>query len=300
MNLAHLITLIQNGVASGLVPESVEYSKIGDLYWVNVVQQSTDALISDRVFTGFDVDYATALSKAISEKIEREAFQAGLDQGVDSCQTKRSDGFAAYPRFLSNPETKVREAALNEAIERYVWATWWDDTEIKFDHQILDPSELGLGSPLFEDLQAKLKINRLHLISPRFSRFSEKEALIFVAELENGVLTGGACGDRSDRQGTILRGMAELYRHGLVLVQNKKMPAELSFYEQRLLFLASSKGLENFNQRLAIQGSKEVILPDFAFDEVIPHANSKTHLVHRCLFKNQPPFVGGDLERMCL
>jgi hypothetical protein len=305
MRLSNLISTTKAAFGDDRVPEGVEYCKIGNLFWVNIVQERSKALISDMIFSGFDRSYLTALNKAISEKIEREAFQEGANIAHFACRTQRSDGFAAMPTFLEGSRNLVREAALNEAIERYVWATWWDEPEIAFEHEIIEDFQhrhfqLGEAADLFAALREKIEVTRLHIIKPRFSGFPGKELVIFVAELPDGVLTGGACGNLGDQSKTAVRAMSELFRHGLVLIQRKQNPKVLSLYEKRLLYFASHAGLTTFRRRISQGGRRQIILPGLSIDEIIPHERSSTHHVHRCLFNHQPPFIGGAIERMCL
>lgn len=305
MNAADLIPLLKNGLIAGGKAESVEACRVRDVYWFNIAGESTESLISDLVFSGFDVRPEVAFSKAVSERIERMAFKSGLERGLKSCQTERSDGFAAFPRFDVSASAKARASALNEAIERFVWATWWDNAEIAYeietrsDWSILE-CELGPAGNMLLELRDELDLRRLHLIRPSFSGFPGKEVIIFVAELATGVITGGACGDSSENISTFLRAASELFRHGLVLVQNQPQPEELSLYERRLLYFASAPGIATFRRRITQKGTTSLELPILSIDEEIPHEFSKSHVVHRCLFEGQPPFVGGDVARMCL
>jgi len=248
----------------------------------------------------------TTLKQGVSEKVEREAFLSGYRRGLRSCLTERSDGFAAHPLTSVRAKNLAREAALNEALERFVWATWWDHEPVAYSvqtHEIAPgiEKEIGIAGGMLLELEKRLPMRRLNIIAPNF-QFSTggKEVLILVAETESGVITGGACGDRGDREKTLLRAAAELVRHALVLVQGKTRVGSFSFYEKRLLYFASPEGREKFRKRLSVQGSETILLPELSIDEEVSHSGENSHVVYRCLFRDQPPFVGGALERMCL
>jgi hypothetical protein len=304
MSLVSLLSNLSSAMNSGERPEALEYCQIGGQFWVNLIGKSTDEAISEKIASGFDKSYVVAVEKAISEKLERQAFLNGRDEGLTICQTERSDGFAALPKNIPNAIDLVRENALNEAIERFVWAKWWDDSSTHHLHQIIErhtySAFLGESEAFIEELAKNIEIQKLHLIMPHFISSEDKELLIFVLELKGGVITGGACGLKNDRQTTINRGMSELFRHGLVLVQNPVGKDQQSFYEKRLRFFASTEGLKLFQERLQKTGSSIVELPKLRFDSTFSHPAEKTHIVHRCLFEGQPSFVGGSLERMCL
>ena len=124
--------------------QNIEHAKISNFHWFNIIQTKEDRLISDKAFTGIDLDPATALAKANSEMIERKVFSIGHGLGLESCQTERSDGFAAYPKKMGLLSVeKARENALAEAIERYAWANWWDDRDISYSHKTYSLSEFN-------------------------------------------------------------------------------------------------------------------------------------------------------------
>ena len=56
--------------------QNIEYSKVADFYWFNLIQTKEDRLITDRTFTGFDRKPELALAKATSECVERNSFSA--------------------------------------------------------------------------------------------------------------------------------------------------------------------------------------------------------------------------------
>lgn len=308
MSNAALIQHVYQTFSGANTPEGFEYAQIGAVYWVNLVQRKTTELITDQIYSGFDTNFSVATSKAISEKTEREAFQYGFDNGDKSCQSERSDGFAVMPRSQANAQVIACENALNEAIERYVWATWWDNKEVYFKHETFKLSDLSIDAfgpalDLLNELSKKIDIVNLHLITPQIANAADRELLIYVAELKNGVITGGACGNPNDRQKTNLRAISELFRHGLVLVQNPGVTSAgdaATFYEKRLFYFASTEGHKKFYDRINQLGTVAVTLPKLAIDTEISHPKDKNFVAYRCLFENQPPFVGGGLDRMCL
>ncbi|MEQ1665165.1 MAG: hypothetical protein ABL927_07310, partial [Bdellovibrionales bacterium] len=209
------------------------------------------------------------------------------------------------PTSFENATMQARENALCEAIERYAWAKWWDEEKTKYlisNLDLLDRSYWGESYSLVEKIKSILDIEQIIEINPKFTPYDDKELIILVAHIKNhGVVTGGACGDRTVRAKTLARASGELFRHILAakkILDQKATPA--SFYEKRLAYLFSSNGLKQFNNRVSIQGQNPIILPELIIDEEIPHSYSEIVSVYRCLFKDQPPFVGGLLERMCL
>ena len=305
MSLKKLVQDLQRNSSQLKDIQSIEYSKIASFYWFNLIQNKENRLITDRTFTGFDVQPATALAKATSEYIERQSFSNGHKMGLKSCSTKRSDGFAAYPKLGlcdRTSQVKARENALNEAIERYAWATWWDDLNISFEYSEFSLEGFEAAYPvhgkIISEISSQKNIVKIHIIRPEFHNYDEHSLCIIVAEFYDGIVTGGACGKLEDQTNIMTRALSELLRHALVLIQNKEKPDHLSLYEERLLYFGSPVGKQSFFERLTHVGSKKVVFPKLCIDEKIPAIES--HSVHRCLFKDQPPFIGGAIERMCL
>ena len=191
---------------------------------------------------------------------------------------------------------------MSEAIERFAWATWWDDINISFDHTefLLEDFQLKypIQSKILYEINVQKKIQKIHIIQPKFQNYTDHTLYIVVVEFDDGIVTGGACGKLGDEDSIMTRAVSELLRHALVLIQNKPKPQTLSLYEERLLFYGSQDGKKSFYKRINNHGNKKIIFPDLAIDEKIPSVDS--HSVHRCLFINQPPFIGGAIDRMCL
>lgn len=305
MSLKTLVQSLQKTKTQFKNIQDIEYSKIADFYWFNLIQTKEDRLITDRTFTGFDHKPEVALAKATSECVERNSFSAGHKQGLMSCNTERSDGFAAYPNIgidSDSAPSKARENALDEALERFAWATWWDDVDVSYVHKTLSIDDFAAQyfecSKVLSEIHDQIPIVKIHVIRPDFKNYSDHLLNILVVEFKNGVVTGGACGNVANDVGVMTRAISELLRHALVLVQNKVKPVELSFYEKRLLYYGSPDGKQSFYKRLRYLGCKKINFPVLAIDEKIPSVDS--HSVHRCLFENQPAFIGGAVERMCL
>ncbi len=292
----------------GLVAKNIEFTQVGSFYFANLFSYQHSLIITDTVFTGFASEPKLALSKAISEMIERKAFEAGYENGVPACQSQHSDGFAAFPRRSGSnedPLRKVREIALNEATERYVWATWWDKkTEAQIQTIPFDEIRSMLGDAAFAllgSLNQYCEYKEIIRIRPTVVN-SDNYTILFFVRLKNaGFISGGAC-DSTLFEATS-RALSELYRHGLAWVlSQKKNLRPATFYEKRLILFASGNKNELVFETIhsSLRSSAEIKLPRLIFDTEISHSLSDMYICYRCLFENQPPFVGGDLARLCL
>lgn len=283
------------------MPKRIDLSKIGNRYWCVASDFEIDSIsvMNEDVTTGFSNDKETSVLKALSERTERKAFLNGFKENVLSCQTERSDGFAAMPDGLA--AERVRQNALNEAIERYAWAYWWDNTEIAFSKtEISEDSFLIQDSEYLKDVFKKLEIEQLFVVEPKISNQGKVVKILFAKMKGSGFVSGGACGQTSESQEVFLRSFDELYRHGFAYKRSLAKKIEVaSFYEKRLQFFASGLGNQIVADRLNIFGEKEIVLPTLKIDDAIP-SPFQGFKVHRCYFEDQPPFVGGALERLCL
>jgi len=284
-----------------LMPKRIDLSKIGERYWCVVSDYDADffSVINEDVTTGFSNEKETAVLKALSERAERKAFIQGFRYNLSACQTERSDGFAAMPSCIDR--NVVRQNALNEAIERYVWAYWWDHIEIAYEKTEVDwDSQVIQNSAYLKEAFLKLDLEKIFIIEPRVFKTEKAVVILFAQVRDRGFISGGASSLRSNGQEIFLRAFDELFRHGFAYGRSfeKNIHAK-SFYEKRLQFFAS--GLGNFivEDRLNIAGTKEIVLPDLKIDSEVPSLLQGFN-VHRCYFENQPPFVGGNLERLCL
>jgi hypothetical protein len=73
-----------------------------------------------------------------------------------------------------------------------------------------------------------------------------------------------------------------------------------SFYQRRLYHFGTGNGREIIQSRLSQQGREPITLPGLKFDEEVSYAHSDLVYVHRCLFHNQPVFIGGAIDRLCI
>lgn len=284
------------------LPKHLDVSKIGGRYLISSYDDLASEIVSESVFTGMSNSKETATLKSLTEKVERTAIRDGARNGLKSCQTERSDGLACLPRIYPLAPKLARENALNEAIERFAWATWWDDPSVSFEILNYFPKFENLknyGTLL--EMQREAGFESPFCISPKISD-EDKVVVILIAKLESGgFVSGGACGNHHQFEEVFMRGLDELFRHAMgatKMKQNNLTPS--TFYESRLEYFASGKGDELVKKRLTTNGSKSVELPILQIDEEVPHRFDHDFVVHRCLFENQPPFVGGALERLCL
>src|SRR5258708_2134797 len=118
--------------SNSILPKKIDITKVGSRYWVSSYDKLASEIVSESIYSGMSNSKEIATLKAFTEKIERMAFSEGWRRGLKSCQTERSDGFACLPRTYLEAEKQVRENALNEAIERYAWANWWDNDSVAF------------------------------------------------------------------------------------------------------------------------------------------------------------------------
>lgn len=283
-------------------PKHVDVTKLGSRYWVACYDNKNETIVMDDLSTaGFASDPKLALLKSLSEKVEREAFRSGHKKGIKACLTDRSDGFAAYPKFDSDADHKVRESALSEAIERFVWSSWWDDESIEFDTSMIPHlSQSDEVRNYLKQVMTECQLGEIFVVQPKVIQLNGKHVTILFGHLKSGgFISGGACGEDIDQ--TLLRALDELLRHGLALTKLKNVDQnKLSFYEKRLAYFGFGQGNHLVSRRLSQKGNKSIHLPELEIDQPIETEYQNIYLVYRCLFKNQPPFIGGELERMCL
>lgn len=279
----------------GLLPKEIELSPFSDFYFSNILLKEHLSVISESVVCGFDRDPEFAVLKSFSEYIEALSFQKGAAIGLASCKTERSDGFAAFPTFEINHKATARDNAFAEAVERYVWSTWWDQPDIKFQTETVQATE----HRLLLELSGIIELESVVLVKPEFLPRQDLELCIYIAFLsDGGVISGGACGRRGHNEA---RAMSELVRHGLAAQKFKSsQAAPRTFYEQRLSFFLSDDGEALVRTKLEKPGTSAVRLPKLLIDTEVPSVAPESFYVHRCLFEDQPPFVGGDLKRFCL
>lgn len=287
------------------LPKKIEISRLGRAVLASAFDEDPKETISESVFSGMDPDPSVAVLKALVERCERNAFRSGYESGSPSCLTARSDGFAAFPvGAAKNAKSIARRNAYHEAIERYVWAKWWDDPS--FAHTAIPHTNFTSLSPslsLIRPHHAMTPFESVYEIHPEIEGHPELKVVVLFAFMRSGgVISGGACERASDIDRARFRALAELSRHALAAhrIQADKRSAT-TFYERRLMFFAADpRGQELAMKRISAKGTRKVLLPDLEIDEPISHQLGDLVAVHRCLFKDQPPFVGGMLERLCL
>jgi hypothetical protein len=290
----------------GALPLNIELTSVADGFFASVFDHVSSDIISEEVSIGFDASPALASLKGVVEFLERRAFHSGHKGGLASCQTDRSDGFAAFPLSLrSRRQAKkiARANAYNEALERYCWATWWDSPSVKY--QLLPATHFlnrgSLTEKIIEAAGALVAFETLRVVLLEPSNSSQVVVVLLSETSDGGFVTGGAAGERSDLQTVLQRAAAELYRHCLALerMRNSGTRGE-SFYQRRLAYFGFGDGAEQVRRRLSYHGQMPIELPPLLIDQEIPQSQSDIVYVHRCLFQNQPPFVGGDLGRLCI
>jgi hypothetical protein len=301
--------LLRELSARDVAPNNLQLTPVAGGFFASVFDNGdVDDVISERVCTGFARTPALAALKGVVERLERAAFYEGSRAGLASCQTKRSDGFAAFP-FPSQTQRKpsakstARQHAYNEAVERYAWAKWWDQRDIghdRFPPEVSFPRN-DLCFRLLDAARRELPIDRFEIVVPHIEAAAGTGLGIIIAHLENrGTATGGAVGCL-DKSVVWERAAAELFRHCLAIQRMFKLGSfGTSFYQKRLHFFGSGQGHELVAARLSYRGNQRVQLPILKFDEEVRYAHSDLVCVHRCLFDNQPPFMGGNIERLCI
>ena len=300
--------LVEQLKAKKAMPKKMEMAQLGAFTLISAYDEKDSEMISESATMGMDTSHNLALVKCLAEMAERRAFGEGFKMGLKTCQTEFSDGFAAYPRAFAlcdNSRAMARDKAFQEAVERYVWATWWDNEE--YTHKIDEYAPLApMTKALLEKIDELTPVKKLVEVHPHFESEERLILPIFFAFLENGgVITGGACGVANEGTLTRQRAMGELFRHSLGLYRHlaKKIKPQ-TFYEKRLAWFGSGQGDDLIQERLyPKQGGvflRPIELPPLAIDSEVPHSLDDIFVVYRCLFQNQPPFIGGKLERMCL
>lgn len=305
MNQDLALSFIKEIKGQGLVVPQIEISKLGGLSFASVFTERPTEVMANSASAGVDYNSDLAITKALVEHFERQVFSEGIAIGNPVCFRRHSDGVAAYPRSKINADTQARENAYCEALERYVWARWWDDHSVGHTRTFFENSEFFCNEKFritIEDLNKIISLDSISVIEPFFEE-SQNDVLILFAAVKNfGYISGGAAGPTDNRDEIFLRGLAELIRHGIALsrfIETKQSPK--TFYEKRLLLFGLGHGNESVNERLQNISNNNLKLPSLEFDNVIESKKySGLITTHRCLFKDQPPFVDGDLERLCL
>lgn len=297
MNFAELVVVLDQ---KKLLPKNILHSEFENIHIYNVFDERKISLIENDVQVGFSENEEIAFSKALSEYFERKAYREYVRKNDPSSLKNGSDGFAAYPMLLEAGRVKkiARENAFCEALERYVWANWWDN--------ISSQTKIKTSTKFFEKIVSKIgemiNIENVQIICPAFSQYEKYEVVIIFLKIKNkGYITGGAAGLKSNIDGIIERASSELLRHALAVCRSEAERIEPNtFYEKRLISFSSGRYNNLVMTRLDSKSTQQVVVPELEYDEEIVHSIQEYYYIHRCLFYKQPPFVKGDLLRLCL
>lgn len=287
------------------LPKNIELAQIGPVFLASIFDEVRSDIITESVFTGMDVDPDLAVLKGLVEMAERTAYANGKDDGLISCKTERSDGFAAFPYgVLRETHEAARKNAYFEAVERFAWATWWDNKNIGHRcEEILFDESIESSHSILKQMPEILPVKSVYRITLEIENRKDAVVAIYFAFLEPyGVISGGAAGSSHDIESVNFRATCELLRHGLAIRKIKTSNSNpATFYEKRLAhFGLTQSGTDAALTRINHQGRDAILLPKLTIDEQVPHSLDELVTVHRCYFENQPPFIGGDLERLCL
>jgi hypothetical protein len=303
MSKTSVATFIQEIKQQGIEIPKLQISSLGGLHFVSAFDGDPKGIMVNEVAAGVDYDADTAVTKSLVEFYERKVFSEEIRNQNPICLRRHSDGIASYPAKIENCFELAKENALAEATERFVWAKWWDDHEIQFSTQKIEESIFWENSQFrgtLADFRKIISIDSLKIIEPKVKNTNFK-VIILLAEIDGlGFITGGAAG--LSEITVFIRAFSELARHGVGLsrfIKTKQEP--MTFYEKRLLYFGLGEGNKAVNERLSLRSRTAVDLPDLEIDHRIK-SNLYDSIIatHRCLFQNQPPFVDGPLERLCL
>jgi hypothetical protein len=305
MNQDLAVSFVRQIKEQGLVVPKLEISSLGGLSFVSAYNEKPQTIMANDASAGVDYNPDLAITKALVEYFERQVFAEGIQAKNPICARDHSDGVAAYPVSEANAKLQARENAYCEALERFVWAKWWDDTSIGHTAGSIEESRFWDNIKLRMTIEASrelLPIENITLIEPFFENRKYSVIIIFASIKGRGYISGGAASPAENRNQIVIRALAELIRHGIALVrfiETKRQPE--TFYEKRLLYFGMGQGNQLVDSRLKRTTKTVLKLPDLEFDDEIRSERIKNLIVaHRCLFIGQPPFVDGDLERLCL
>lgn len=291
--------------AVGLMPKFIDITEISPSHVIaNVYYEDDGRAISQKIATGLASSRGVAIQIALTEWVERHAFIEAAGRNEDFGAITRSDGIAAFPHLFPGlrvyAKSKARINALSEAFERFVWATWWDNEEI--GHHITNLPAEWHDHPLIKACHQFIPHSHTKIVSPWVTGESKLNLYILIASLANGGLAvGGAAGPTAHIHPTLERASSELLRHTIAIHKLRTgVPGPGDLYDQRLSFFASPDGQDLVNQRLSQTKGEKITIPPLLTDRELQHKASSFVYVHRCLFKDQPQFLGGKLERFCI
>lgn len=280
-----------------LAPKNIQVAKWNDWCMVSIYDYLNSNFISESVAMGIDKDENVAALKAISEYCEKRISKFSVDE--NNKISERSDGRAAFPVIYMSKEKSIelcRRNAFNESVERFSWATWWDNDEVFYYLK-----ETDYFDEEYTDLKKEFDIEYINeIIIPTDCDIA---VLIILVKLKKyGYVTGGSAGClRQEKNGIYARAFGELLRHLLTFKEIQVTRNEdLSFYENRLKGFASGQWNKLVSSRIALKGSKIIKLPDLLIDKEIKHDFMNFITLYRCYFVGQPPFMGGEVNRLCI
>lgn len=295
--------------ARGVTFGGVEVVPFGNSFFeVNLRHGSEKIpLMNSNAEAGVDRNMHVATLKALSEFFERNAWRKGKEQGLASCPGG-TDGFAAFPKHLFPrwySRMRAREAAYTEALEHFAKAVWWDNVSVPFysETHSLDSAIHAFPNiaPFFLACATVSQNGKIQVVKPRIDSTQYEVTLLLWWFDDGGVTMGGACGRTGRSSHTLVRAASELFRHVLAVSRAKQgAHSPQNSYDQRLVFFGSDAGSCAVRSRLQQQGTETLKIPKLALDAEISHEHQDLAVVWRCLFKDQPEFLSGPVERFCL
>jgi hypothetical protein len=306
MRLLKMLRVLRHRQAS---PKAINLTHHADLYFAAV----TDS--EDHVFLDPSGGYAAALTpnrallKSLVEYMERRAYFSDGTTPGHPLATAGIDGTASFPLVFISRKAAIRRArdnAIAEATERFVWATWWDSSDIRAEIERITRSDLTARFPrstkLLREINAMTPFQRVIIVRPSFIGPVGVDVFIFFLLLDSGGLVcASSAGVPDDREETAFRAAVELFRHSHAVKEMlNQTQAPTSLYEKRLEYFGSGRGNSVFEQRLAATGTRCLELPSLVMDQEAPHSQADILYIHRCLFHNQPEFLSGPVSRLCI
>jgi hypothetical protein len=228
--------------------------------------------------TGSDATAAVARHKAISEALERWAYDttyrgaARARYGFDADPT--SAGMAAFPGLVSTP---ARRAAFDEAVERASLLAW--------SHRLLASK---LRATRWPDINAV----ELEPVAGRTC------AILFRRNEAGFYAYGHAAGASFEQAGA--RALVELGRNELVLGRSLRAAAAeggqpANLFERRCIYFSTTAGHESFLSRINACAAGRFRQPELLVDTEIEGPWSAYATVWRVLFR---PSVEGYLREL--
>ncbi|MFO0453272.1 MAG: hypothetical protein ACK52I_32195 [Pseudomonadota bacterium] len=251
----------------------------------HIFHPQIQGISSEDIYGGTAKVKEIAISKAVSEFVERQAFYEKSRTDVISDST----GFSARPRSsrISLAKTKTKWSSKLEAMERYYAFHWWEDHSVSHAIRVIDTINFNL----FIGLGIKDKFKKAFLIQVGTPGFEDVLVLIGMLPYQ-GFAVGCAAGWAWERDQTLFRACVELMRHYHIiekLTSSNDEPSSL--YTKKLLHLASGSLDQDLLDRLESKGNKKCRKPRAIIDEEVPHQFSKLYYVHRFCFEDQPDIL---------